>query len=78
MARTLDRETLQDLTVNLVPVVIMGLFATLFVVYSPWGRLGLATVLQFGLVLAMVVVLLYVSAKAGAAVSRSEQEEGER
>lgn len=78
MVRTLDRHTLLDLTVNFVPVVIMGLFAALFVVYSPWGRLGLASLIQFGLVLVMVVLLVYVSGKAGLAVSRSETGEGER
>lgn len=71
MARSLDRHTLADLLVNLFPVVIMGLFATLFVLYSPWGRFGLASLLQFGLLLGMVTVLVYVSGKAGRAVART-------
>lgn len=74
MVRSLDRGTLIDLTVNLVPVVIMALFAALFVLYSPWGRLGLASLLQFGLLLVMVVVLGYVSARAGRAVSHTGEE----
>lgn len=78
MVRTLDRHTLLNLTVNVAPVVIMGLFAALFVVFAPWGRLGLASLIQFGLVVVMVVLLSYVSAKAGVAVSRSEQSGGER
>lgn len=78
MTRALDRHTLLDLTVNVVPVAILGLFAALFVVYSPWGRLGLASLLQFGLVAVMVLVLVFVSAKAGLAVSRSEPEADEQ
>lgn len=78
MTRALDRHTLLDLTVNVVPVAILGLFAALFVVYSPWGRLGLASLLQFGLVAVMVLVLVFVSTKAGLAVSRSEPEADEQ
>lgn len=74
MTPTLDRHTLVDLTVNFVPVVIMGLFVALFLVFAPWGRLGLASLIQFGLVAVMVVLLVTVSAKAGIAVSRSEQD----
>lgn len=74
MVRSLDRHTLVDLTVNLVPVVIMGLFGVLFVVFSPWGRVGLASLIQFGLLVVMVGALLYVSAKAGLAVARTEGE----
>ena len=78
MTRALDRHTLLDLTVNVVPVAILGLFAALFVVYSPWGRLGLASLLHFGLVAVMVLVLVFVSTKAGLAVSRSEPEADEQ
>ena len=75
MARPFDRHTLLDLTVNFVPVVIMGLFVALFLVFSPWGRLGLASLIQFGLVAVMVVLLLFVSVKAGVAVSHAESRE---
>lgn len=77
MVRSLDRNTLLDLTVNAVPVVVLGLFTALFVVFSPWGRLGLASVLQFGLILVLVLVLLLVSARAGMAISRSDSPENE-
>lgn len=33
-----DRHTLADLTVNLVPLVVLAAFSVRFVVYSPWGR----------------------------------------
>ena len=72
MVRSFDRHTLLDLTVNFVPVVIMGLFVALFLVFAPWGRLGLASLIQFGLIVVMAVLLVSVSTKAGLAVSRSE------
>lgn len=75
MARSLDRHTLADLMVNLFPVVIVALFAAMFVLYNPWGRFGLASLLQFGLLLVMVTVLVYVSGKAGLAVARTEDAE---
>lgn len=74
MARRLDRHTLADLTVNFVPLVIMALFATLFALYSPWGRLGLASAIQFGLLLVLGGVLAYVSLKSGLAIARTEEE----
>lgn len=69
MARGLDKHTLADLTVNFVPLVIMALFGGLFVLYSPWGRLGLASAIQFGLLVVLGVLLLWVSLKSGAAVA---------
>lgn len=68
----LDRETLVDLTVNAMPLVIMGLSGLLFVVYNPWGRFGLPSLVQFGLLGVMGVVLTYVSWRSGLAISRTE------
>lgn len=70
----LDRHTLADLTVNLVPLAIMALFGLLFVVFSPWGRFGLASAIQFGLLLVLAGVLAYVSLKSGLAIARTEDE----
>lgn len=74
MARRLDRQTLADLTVNFVPLVIMALFGVLFVVYSPWGRFGLASAIQFGLLIVLGGVLLWVSLRSGRAIADSEAE----
>jgi len=68
-----DQHTLADLTVNVVPVVILALFAALFALYSPWGRLGLASVIQFGLLVVMGAVLAFVSIQSGFAVGREEE-----
>lgn len=70
----LNRHTLADLTVNLVPLVILALFGVLFVVYSPWGRVGLASAIQFGLLLVLGGVLAYVSLKSSLAIARTEEE----
>jgi len=72
MARP-DQHTLADLTVNVAPVVILALFAVLFALYSPWGRLGLASVIQFGLLVMMGTVLAFVSIKSGFAVGQEEE-----
>lgn len=74
MARGLDRHTLADLTVNIVPLVILALFAGLFALYSPWGRLGLASVIQFGLLVVVGTLLAYVSLKSGVAVAETDEE----
>lgn len=68
-----DRHTLADLTVNLVPLVMLAAFGVLFVVYSPWGRFGLASAIQFGLLGVCGALLAYVSYRGGLAVSRTEE-----
>lgn len=77
MAPSLDRHTLVDLTVNAVPLCILALFGLLFVVYNPWGRIGLAPLLQFGLLLVFAASLAYLSYRSGLAISRSAGESGE-
>jgi hypothetical protein len=66
-ARTFDRETLLDLVVNAVPLFIMAFFVAAFVLFAPFGFDPLASLIQFGLIVAPFVALLaltYVSAKA--------------
>ncbi len=62
-----DRETLLDLTVNFIPLGILGAFIALYVVFNPWGWDALFSTLQFGLIIITFVllsVLTYLSAKA--------------
>lgn len=63
-----DRETLLDLTVNIVPLAIMAFFFVVFTAMNPWGSgLSLERVLQFGIVgftFAALAVLTYFAAKA--------------
>jgi hypothetical protein len=63
-----DKETLLDITVNVVPLAIMAFFIAVFLAMNPWGGgLTLERVLQFVLVGWMLVglaILTYLSAKA--------------
>jgi hypothetical protein len=60
--RTFDRETLLDALVNIIPLAIIGFFALLFVVQSPWGLdTSLATLLQFGMLAVWAVLLAVVT-----------------
>lgn len=72
--RIFDRETLLDLVVNAVPLFIMGFFIVAFVLFAPFGFDPLASLLQFGIVIAAFVALLvltYFSAKAIAGAEKS-------
>ncbi|WP_313692790.1 DUF6684 family protein [Halorarum halobium] len=68
MARIFDRETLLDLTVNVIPLGIILFFAVGFLIFNPWASLD-----QFGQLVAMgllvvpfvaLALLTYVSGKA--------------
>ncbi|MFB6167785.1 MAG: DUF6684 family protein [Haloferacaceae archaeon] len=75
--RIFDRETLLDLVVNAVPLLIMAFFVVVFVLFAPFGfdpLSSLASLLQFGLVLGPFVALLiltYFSAKVIAGAEKS-------
>ena len=61
-----DKDTMLDLTVNIVPLAILGFFLVLFVVVNPWGGgITLDRGLQFVLVGWMFVglaILTYLAA----------------
>lgn len=61
-----DKDTLLDLTVNIVPLAILGFFFAVFIVMNPWGaEFGLERVIQFLIVGSMFVglaILTYVAA----------------
>lgn len=60
---TWDRETLLDVVVNAVPIGILVVFIGLFLVVTPWGLdLTPASLVQFGLVVSMIVLLVYLTA----------------
>jgi len=66
-ASAIDRETLIDITVNVVPMGILLFFEIVFVVYNPWGWnlemvfwMHLLTLVPF----VLLGVLTYVSARA--------------
>ncbi|WP_336022366.1 DUF6684 family protein [Halobellus salinisoli] len=62
-----DRDTLLDLTVNVVPLFIIAFFVVAFAVVTPFGIDPLASAIQFGLLVVpfvMLAVLTYFSGKA--------------
>ena len=61
-----DKETILDLTVNIVPLFILAFFGVAFVFFNPWGTSLLERAIQFIIVGSMFVglaVLTYVAAK---------------
>lgn len=70
----IDRETLLDLTVNVVPLAIILLFAAVAVVVSPIGPTDLFTeIVELGLLAVPFVVLAVVTYIAGRAVMLDEE-----
>lgn len=67
-ASVFDRDTILDLTVNVVPLVILGFFFAVFIPLNPWGGgFTLERGLQFVLVGWMflgLTILTYYAAKA--------------
>lgn len=63
MARqTWDKETLLDVLVNVVPLVVLVVFIGLFLLIAPWGvDRSAASLLQFGLILSMIISLGYLT-----------------
>lgn len=74
MARTFDRETLLDLTVNAIPLGILLFFVVVFAVYNPWGVAPVATALQFAIVGVTFFALAVLTYYAGKAISEAESE----
>lgn len=53
-----DKDTLLDLTVNIVPLAIMAFFFAVFIVTNPWGDgVSLERVIQFVIIATMFVGL---------------------
>ncbi|MDH5020822.1 DUF6684 family protein [Halobacterium rubrum] len=80
-ARLFDRDTLLDLTVNIVPLAILGFFFVVFIALNPWGSgFTLERGLQFVLVGWMFVgltILTYYAAKAIETEDDAEEEAAE-
>ncbi|MFC4449723.1 MULTISPECIES: DUF6684 family protein [Halorussus] len=61
-----DRETWLDISVNIIPLCIIGFFVVLFTVASPWAIEGLTSSIGFALLVvpfALLAYLTYFSAK---------------
>lgn len=73
-AAPFDRDTLLDLSVNIIPLGIIAFFVVLFVVAAPFGLDTGPTVVQLALLIAPFGVLAVLTYYAGKAVSRDEAE----
>jgi uncharacterized sodium:solute symporter family permease YidK len=73
-----DRETLLDLTVNVIPLVILFAFIAIFLILSPFGFDSVLSSIQFAIMGAMFVALAILTYYSGKAISSAEKEmEGE-
>lgn len=75
-----DKDTLLDLTVNIVPLAILAFFFVVFVALNPWGSgVSLERAIQFvlvGWVFVALAVLTYVAAKRIEASDHDVEEHG--
>lgn len=70
---TFDRETLLDLTVNIVPLGILAFFILVFLFVSPWELDPFVTAISMGLLIVPFAVLALVTFVSGRAVARDEE-----
>lgn len=72
--KTFDRETLLDLTVNVIPLGIILAFVGIFLVLSPFGFDSVISSIQFAIMGAMFVALAALTYYSGKAISQAEDE----
>ena len=71
--RTFDRETLLDLTVNIVPLGILAFFVLVFLIVNPWGFDPFVALISMGLLVVPFAVLALVTFVSGRAVAQDEE-----
>lgn len=70
--RTFDRETLLDITVNIIPLGIIAFFLLVFLLVTPWEFDPFVTAISMGLLVVPFVALALVTFVSGRAVARDE------
>ena len=73
-SRTFDRETLLDLIVNAIPLVMMAFFIGVFVLYNPFGTDLANQAIQLSIVVITFGALLVLTYFSGRAISNAEAE----
>jgi hypothetical protein len=73
MAATFDRDTLLDLLVNVIPLVIIAFFVVAFALFDPFGGDTLGRVIQVVLLVAPFVALALLTYVSGKAISSDEE-----
>jgi len=67
-----ERETWLDISVNIIPLLIIGFFIALFTVATPWEIEGLTSVIGYGLLIVPFVLLAYLTYIAAALIEGAE------
>lgn len=70
--KVFDRETLLDLTVNVIPLGIMLFFIGAFTLANPFGWDATYSTLQFAIVGSMIVLLALLTYYSGKLISKDE------
>lgn len=73
MERYIDRETLLDLTVNMIPLGIIAFFFVVFLLFDPWGWEPLFTVLALGLLVIHFSALAFLTWISGRTIAKEEK-----
>lgn len=67
-----ETDTLLDLTVNMIPLAILGFFIAAFLAVPAWGVDPVFSAMQFGLLGSMFVLLTILTYYAGRAIQGAE------
>ncbi|WP_276300775.1 DUF6684 family protein [Halorussus lipolyticus] len=70
-----ERETWLDISVNIIPLFIIGFFVALFAVASPWAIEGLVSTVGFALLVVPLVLLAILTYIAADLLESAEAEE---
>lgn len=70
-----DRETLLDLTVNVIPFAILAIFFAAFVIFTPFGFDSVISSIQLAIIGLSAVGLAVLTYYSGRAVSKAEKEQ---
>jgi hypothetical protein len=73
--KVFDRETLLDLTVNVIPLGILIIFFVAYLVFNPFGFDSVISGIQLSIVGVSAVLLTILTYYSGAAVSKAEKRE---
>lgn len=71
--KVFDRETLLDLTVNVIPLAILAIFFALFVVVAPFGLSNVLSTIQLAIIGTMFLGLFVLTYYSGKAISKAEK-----
>ena len=71
--KVFDRETLLDLTVNVIPLAILAIFFVLYLVITPWGLSSVLSTLQLAIIGTMFLGLFVLTYYSGKAISKAEK-----